>query len=180
MGGFFISNTDIAGKKYWDNTWSHSQIPTIIDPSDKRIGNVIHRAQNDFFHRIFDQYLDHTEGLQLLEVGCGNSAFLPYMKKEFGFIVSGLDYSEIGCEMTKKASEYYGIEANIVCCDLFDPIESLDNCFDVVISMGVIEHFNNTIAPCKAMHKLVKAGGIIITIIPNFSKKSLMGIIQKK
>lgn len=171
---------DIAGKRYWDNTWERAEIPQIIDPKNRTPKKVVERALNDFFRRIFDEYLQETEGKQFLEVGCGNSAFLPYMRKEFGFRVSGLDYSEIGCEMARKTAAYYGVEAEIFLCDLFEPTENLLEKYDVVFAGGVIEHFKDTCKPCKAMAELVKPGGIIINIIPNLLPESTTGKLQKK
>lgn len=173
-------NGDIAGKGYWDNIWENARIPGIIDPRNKAPGNVIARAKNQFFHKIFDKYLLETKEKLFLEVGCGNSAHLPYMSKEFGFHVSGLDYSEIGCEMAKRTAIYYGVEADIRVCDLFEPAEDLLEKYDVVFAAGVIEHFKEISKPCEAMTRLVKPGGYVINTIPNFSLKSYMGKLQKK
>lgn len=73
---------DIAGKEYWDFVWKSSHIPRIIEPGNKKPGNVVYRAMDKFFHQIFDEYVQETEGKEFLEVGCGNSARIPYMNKE--------------------------------------------------------------------------------------------------
>lgn len=174
------NSEDIAGKGYWDDTWKTSEIPQIINPQDKSISNVIECTLNIFFHKIFDKYLPETKDIQFIEVGCGNSAFLSYMNKEFGFHVAGLDYSEIGCEMTRKAMAYYNVNAEIYLCDLFNPADNLRKKYDIVFAAGVIEHFTDTHKPCEAMLELAKSGGYVINIIPNFSPGSVMGKLQKK
>lgn len=177
----FEVNEDIAGKEYWDNVWGQSQIPKIIDPHNKSVKNVGYLAWNELCHKIFELCIESTDGKLLIEVGCGNSAFLPYMGKEFGFKVSGLDYSEIGCEMARKTAAYYGVETDIFHVDLFGLTEDLRGKYDVVFAAGVIEHFADTCKPVKAMADLARGGGgIVINIIPNFSPGSTMGKVQKK
>jgi len=49
--------------------------------------------------------------------------------------------------------------------------------FDAVISIGVIEHFEDTAGVLRAIGRFVKPSGVIVTIIPNMT--GLMGRIQK-
>lgn len=166
---------DKAGKDYWDKCWEASDISGIIDPRKNNIGGVIDRAIDKFLRK----FLRGGYGKSLLEVGCGNSAFLPYLKKEFGYDIYGLDYSEIGCSKAKKVMEYYGVEGKIILGDMFYPPKDLINKFDVVFSMGVIEHFRDTKKACMALNNLTAYGGVVITEVPNFARGSLCGKIQK-
>jgi len=113
----------------------------------------------------------------LLEIGCAKSAWLPYFAKEFGFSVCGLDYSPTGCQMTKKVLQVNGVEAEIVCADFFMPPENMLGAFDVVVSFGVVEHFDDTAACLKAVSSFLKPGGLLITNIPNMT--GWIGAIQK-
>lgn len=115
----------------------------------------------------------------LLEAGCANSSLLPYLNKELGFEVYGLDYSHAGCEGAKKVLEYYGADGTIILGDIFEPPSDMYGRFDVVISMGVIEHFSDTEKVCRALSSFLKPGGMIVTEVPNFSKGSACGCLQK-
>jgi SAM-dependent methyltransferase len=104
---------------------------------------------------------------KLIEIGCGNSAWLPYFRKEFGFDVYGIDYSEEGCEQAEKILERENVEGTIYCADAFSPGEDLFSEFDVVCSFGVIEHFEDTAGALEAFSKYLRKGGLLVTTIPN-------------
>ena len=107
------------------------------------------------------------QGQEILEVGCAGSFFLPYFADYFGLRASGLDYSEVGCERLRAQLERWGIPAEVVCADLFDPPADLRGRFDVVTSFGVIEHFEDPGRYVRALTALLKPGGLVITTLPN-------------
>src|SRR6267143_783637 len=101
---------DKAGQEFWNNSWARSNLPGAVNPSDPQLNNWVNR-------RLFEK--SETSSMRLLEIGCAKSAWLPYFAKEFGFSVSGLDYSPIGCEMARKVLQANEIVAEVVCADLF-------------------------------------------------------------
>jgi cyclopropane fatty-acyl-phospholipid synthase-like methyltransferase len=107
-----------------------------------------------------------TQNTKLLEIGCARSAWLPYFAKEFGFKVYGVDYSELGCEQALQILSNEGMEGEIVCSDFFSPPESMIGQFDVVVSFGVLEHFQDAQGCILAFSKYLKRNGIMITNIP--------------
>ncbi len=115
--------------------------------------------------------------MKLLEIGCARSAWLPYFAKQFGFKVYGLDYSRTGCEQARQVLSGAGVQGEIICADFFSPPESLLEEFDVVVSYGVVEHFEDTAACVEALSKFLKPGGMMITVIPNMV--GLIGLLQK-
>ncbi len=159
---------DKAGKKVWDKYWSDGDLPTIINPHEPGFRNYSNRLFHDYFSNVvFAQR--QTQGLKILEVGCARSIWLPYFAKEFGFQIYGLDYSEIGCEQSRAILSNAGVKGEIICADFFEPPKELLNSFDVVISWGVVEHFENTIECLSAFSMFLKKDGIIITNIPNLN-----------
>ena len=160
-----MDTMDKAGQEFWNELWAGSDIPKAIDPSDTSIGNSVSRR----FHRVFERLFDRSQasGMTLLEVGCGKSAWLPYFAKQFGFNVAGLDYSPVGCEMARKVLEANEVSAEIVQADLFAPPAHMLASFDVVVSFGVIEHFEDTAATILALSRFLRPGGLLITSIPN-------------
>lgn len=166
---------DKAGQKYWNDSWASSDIPEAVNPYDMRLRNYINRRFHQAFLKLFDK--SETSSMRLLEIGCAKSAWLPYFAKEFGFSVCGLDYSPIGCRMAEKVLQVNGVEAEVVCADFFAPPENMLGSFDVVVSFGVVEHFDDTAACLRAVSALLKPGGILITNIPNMV--GWIGAIQK-
>lgn len=166
---------DKAGKKYWNDLWAGDDIPSAVNSSDIRLINWVNRRFHQIFLRCFKK--SETSSIKLLEIGCGKSAWLPYFSKEFGFQVCGLDYSPIGCKMAKAVLDANGVEAEVVCADFFSPPKNMLGKFDVVVSFGVIEHFDDTPSCIRAISAFLKPGGILITNIPNMV--GWIGAIQK-
>jgi len=69
------------------------------------------------------------------------------------------------------------IDAEVVCADLFTPPSQMFGTFDVVVSFGVAEHFEDTAAYLVAVSRFLKPGGMLITNIPNMV--GWIGSIQK-
>ena len=166
---------DKAGKLYWDHSWEKRSLPEPIDPRGKGLNYYVNRKYHEFFREAFSEM--DMKGKSILEIGCAGSQWLPYFAKEFGFRVGGLDYSERGCQQAREILVNEGVEGEVVCSDFFSPPPSMLAAFDVVVSFGVVEHFENTAGCLKAFSEFLKPGGLAITIIPNMA--GLVGSIQK-
>jgi len=156
---------DKAGKNYWNDSWAMGNLPHAMNPADTSLDNFVNRSFHSFFVDLFDGL--PTRSLRLLEVGCANSVWLPYFANEYGFEVSGLDYSPIGCQMTTHILNSSAVKAQIVCADLFTPPQTMLKSYDVIVSFGVVEHFEDTSACIRAISALLKPGGILVTSVPN-------------
>lgn len=166
---------DKAGKEYWDRLWKDSDLPSLIDPRNTSNGNYVFRRLDELFRATLSDALD--KDLSLLEVGCAQSVWLPYFAKEFGFEITGLDYSEHGCEQERTILASAGIDGTIICGDLFSPPPSLLESFDVLVTFGVVEHFTDTAEMISKLAVFLKPGGRIITVIPNM--RGMCGRVQK-
>ncbi len=165
-----------TNKIYWDNLWIENKTSSVLNPNNKIHPNTfVNKQFHDFFRQVFA--ITETTGSELLEIGCARSQWLPYFVKEFGFKVSGIDYSEIGCQQASEILSKEGVNGKIVCADFFKPPKSMAEAFDVVISFGVAEHFQNTETCITAFSQFLKPGGLLITFIPNIT--GLIGWIQK-
>ncbi len=124
---------------------------------------------------LFKKYLKHSNYRRLIELGGASSKWLIYFKNTYGFDLYSVDYSEIGCEMTKEIMNRRKILCEVICSDIFDSAfqSKYKNYFDVAFSNGLVEHFLDIDEVIKAHIRLVKPGGKIIIIIPNFSKSAM-------
>lgn len=169
-------NMHKTSKEYWDNVWMKSKIPHVLYPYKKiDLNNYVNKLFHECFCKAFATIKTH--GSKLLEIGCARSIWLPYFAKEFGFNVSGIDYSEIGCQQASEILSKEGIKGKIMCADFFNPPASMIEAFDVVVSFGVAEHFQNTAMCITAFSKFLKPGGLLLTVIPNMT--GLIGKVQK-
>jgi 2-polyprenyl-3-methyl-5-hydroxy-6-metoxy-1,4-benzoquinol methylase len=167
-------NIDKAGKSYWEHLWS-AQLPATNLSSQSRYVNYQKNRFRRFFSEVFADR--ETSGARLLEAGCGSSSWLPYFATEFGFVVTGIDYSPSGCERARANLSLHNTAGEIVCADFFKPPEDMRNVFDVVFSAGVVEHFTDTAACLKSLATFLKPGGLIVTSIPNLT--GLCGWMQR-
>jgi SAM-dependent methyltransferase len=164
MAGSHSATVDRAGKAHWDHVWSIENYSPDIDPRSPSLWG--HRDL--LFHQALETTLGNGRG-RLLELGCAQSAWLPYFAKEHRYSVSGLDYSEIGVAQSQARLQRDGIPAEIRCADLFQPPADWVGAFDVVAWFGVAEHFEDTTAAIAAAAKYLRKGGTLVTEIPNMS-----------
>jgi 2-polyprenyl-3-methyl-5-hydroxy-6-metoxy-1,4-benzoquinol methylase len=166
---------DKAGTPYWDSHWASGSLQKAVNPHLPGLRNYVERQFDRYFKNVFAG--QDTARMTLLEIGCANSGWLPYFAKSFGFSVSGLDYSDIGCEKERQILKREGVPGSVVCADMFAPPPGMLGAFDVVVSFGVAEHFVDTNGCIRAIASFVKPGGLVITIIPNMA--GAVGMVQK-
>jgi 2-polyprenyl-3-methyl-5-hydroxy-6-metoxy-1,4-benzoquinol methylase len=165
---------DKAGREYWDRVWEGARLPRAINPRSDRVGNHANRKIDRYLRRAFSGM--ETPGKRLLELGAAQSTWLPYFSKEFGFRVSGIDYSEIGCQKARQILLNEGIAGEVICADFFSPPDSMLGAFDVVVSFGVVEHFEDTRAAIIGLMRFLKPKGLAFTMIPNMV--GLAGMVE--
>jgi 2-polyprenyl-3-methyl-5-hydroxy-6-metoxy-1,4-benzoquinol methylase len=100
--------------------------------------------------------------LKLLDLGCGNGS-LSHVMAQQGFEVVGIEESSQGIALARNAfSDCHFIQASLY--DL--PYPELENSFDVVISIEVIEHLFYPKELARAAKKLLKPNGRLIITTP--------------
>lgn len=164
----------LSDKEYWSEKYL-GEIPRAVDVRDRSLRNYFRRYQ----HREFSDRLRQFglgPGSKLLEVGCGGSIWLPYFAREQGFEVTGLDYSESGCAAAEHVLERDGAKGRVVCGDMFDPPADMVGTFDMVMSIGVVEHFTSTSEAVGACAGFLRPGGAMMTLIPNLAGLSGVGL----
>lgn len=139
------------------------------------------KNQVEFFYQNYNRIIaDHikslskdTSKMKLLEIGCGRATSSIFQALELGIEVVPTDYSEEALKVAERNLRKYGIKTKCLKLDLLDmPIE--DDSFDVVISLGVMEHIENPDIAFKEMLRVLVPGGIMISMnvpeIPNIQK----------
>lgn len=101
-----------------------------------------------------------------LEVGVYPGGHLLYLAQTFGYQPVGVDFSPNVSLLTKIFRQHH-IEGEFIQADFFewDP----RRLFDVVVSHGFIEHFEDYAAVVDRHWELVKPGGIMIISTPVFT-----------
>lgn len=171
MGG------DRASEAFWSARWNRDgPMRQAVDPNPRGRSNPVHLAYHRYFQAVFAGL--PTADLSLIEIGCARSRWLPYFRQQYGFKIAGLDYSEIGCEQATSILENAGIKGDIICADLFDPPAVAIGQYDILVSFGVVEHFDDTASCLRACARLLKPSGLMLTFIPNM--RGAVGWLQRR
>jgi len=149
----------LTERKFWDDYWDGLKIPAEIKRSDTNF--LLNEELN-----VFEKYLP-KKTLSAIEIGGAPGQYLAYLKKEFGYKIHSLDYSEKGCEKTIENFKLLGIQGEVFQKDLFSDLSGLPE-FDLVFSMGFIEHFEDLKLVIKKHLILLKPGGILMIGMPNY------------
>lgn len=97
----------------------------------------------------------------LLDVGCGNGAYMAEMAQR-GFTVTGVEISPLASKVVTKRG-FPVVSGDFLTATL--PREA----FDVVTMNHYLEHCLDPRANLKKAHELLKEGGHLIVGVPNFS-----------
>ncbi|WP_022663493.1 class I SAM-dependent methyltransferase [Paucidesulfovibrio longus] len=168
--------TKTLPQSHWDNIWDVDAVPAAADITSVDINHFMTRR----FGRYFDQNLPPAQPnarLALLEAGCGGSAWLPAFARQYGLEITGIDYSEQGCSLSRAILAKAGVQGTIIHADLFTLPINLQKRFDIVFSNGLVEHFEPAESIITQLVQLLRPGGRIISIIPNM--RGLQGLLQK-
>jgi 2-polyprenyl-6-hydroxyphenyl methylase/3-demethylubiquinone-9 3-methyltransferase len=150
--------TDAA---YWDRVWQGKR-----RDDWSNLGWVKGHAAWLTLDSILQRRLPRGAATRLLEVGCASGKWLVYFHRAFGHTVTGCDYSEPGCESARRALAAAGVPGRIVRQDLFTLAEGG---YEVVFSMGLVEHFTDADRVVVKLAGALEPGGTIITVVPNLS-----------
>lgn len=99
----------------------------------------------------------------LLDVGCGRGDFTKGFK-DLGMEVLGVDLEKGNSEMLKGIEVKLGDIEN-------QPLPFRDEIFDFVFSKSVIEHFKTPDNFIKEIYRVLKPGGRIITMTPDWQSQ---------
>lgn len=145
-----------TSNRYWDALYAGQPVPAL--PSYFSVG-----SRN--LKRLFRQHIQN--GMAVLEVGCAPGKQLAMIHQVFGASISGLDYSETGVQLSRRLFEKLQITCDLRCEDIFST-SFQPGSFDLVYSLGVIEHFDNPTDIVARHVELLKPGGTSLMVVPNY------------
>jgi 2-polyprenyl-6-hydroxyphenyl methylase/3-demethylubiquinone-9 3-methyltransferase len=107
--------------------------------------------------------------LTLLDVGCGGGLIAEPMTR-LGAKVTGIDASEKNINVAKFHAEQMNLKINYLCATP----ENLNEQFDVILCLEIIEHVADVDLFIKSCAKLLKKDGIIFFATLNRTAKSFL------
>jgi len=147
---------NITNEIYWNKFWSK-------------------KSNRIEFKKLFQLFLPKIKGKSCLEIGCAPGRYLIYLNTYFKYSISGLDFCDVTHIKTNfrnaKIHDYvlYNVD--------FNKFKTKKH-FDVVLSLGFLEHFKNYETIFNKHSKLLSKKGILFLELPNF--RNLQGYFRKK
>ena len=114
---------------------------------------------------IADVMLPPERPLRLLDIGCGEGAFLG-AAKEMGFEVCGIDLDEKGIRAAREVRQIENVRTEYL-KDFVEKISSPGQKFDYVTIYEVLEHQTQPKEFMGDVKKCLKVGGILAGSVPN-------------
>jgi 2-polyprenyl-3-methyl-5-hydroxy-6-metoxy-1,4-benzoquinol methylase len=109
---------------------------------------------------ITSMYLAKKRSGRLLDVGCGNGAFLDRMRSS-GWNVQGV---EVDHKAARVAEEVFSVPVFV---GTLEEAGHPNTTFDAITMNHVIEHVHDPIALLQECHRILKPGGDLIVVTPN-------------
>jgi SAM-dependent methyltransferase len=152
----------LTEKEYWDESYRYGR-----DFGELDVQGFRNRFQYLICNKIEDIGLLNKS---VLEIGAGDSQWLPYFAARYrSSAFAGLDYSEAGCARLAERARRGGVTIEVHHEDMFATESRLHGMFDLVMSFGVVEHFDDLAVPLSAKRRYVADRGRIFTLIPNMA-----------
>ena len=157
---------DVETDVTWDKVWLKESILKQLNFLRKMI--YLYLEVTGLLSKFINKYSKNKEKFSFLELGCGGSSYLPYLAVKYKNLqLFGIDKSEMGCKLAKIGIDGKFTSANIVIGDFFkSPLRPEK--FDIVFSLGLLEHFDEPEKIIKKHVDLLKPGGLLICVVPNF------------
>ena len=113
--------------------------------------------------------------LKILDIGCGGGLLCEPLNR-LGAKITGIDASYNNIEVAKLHSKEMNLNIKYICCSPENL--NLNNKFDVILNMEIIEHVSDTNLFIKNCSKLIKKDGLMFVATINKNLKSyIFGIL---
>lgn len=154
--------SDSNKKRWWHKFFQQAQTPwsCLVDYTDYHL-----------WRHVLPNFLVNGEKGKAIEIGSapGNNLL---KVRTFGYEPYGVEYSAAGVIANKNNFAAHGIDPdNVIEADFFSENfqREYKNCFDLVMSFGFLEHFDDPVSVVEAHLSLLKPNGLLVVTIPNFS-----------
>ena len=154
------ARASLTDEAYWDERWGSVRLPALVDE-----GIRWQLAMAGVFRR----FLQHDPAISIFEIGCAPGRWLVWFHRTFGYAAFGCDLSRAAAETARANLAMSGVPGEIYTGDITKEGDLPDKQFDVVVSLGVIEHFSDPEPVVRRHVDFVKPGGMIILNVPNLA-----------
>lgn len=169
-------------KKKWGNILkkgNYSDEKTLFVPYGKK---PVTQRQFNLLHyfEFISRKVSHGGYKTALEVGCGRGTIGLYLNKYLNFDVSLLDSSKEAIDLAKYNFNLYNGHGDFFVGDA-QRLPFPDESFDVVVSIGLLEHLEAYKKALSEQYRILKKGGMMISLnIPQKKSIQFLNNIYRK
>ena len=158
-------SNELTDRKFWANYWESKTDLAFAVPS------------NYTFHQLFKKLLANKSIKTAIELGGFPGYYAIFLKKYFGLDTTLFDFYVHQPVLTEvlAANQLTTGDVKVIEGDLFkhEPLQQ----YDLVLSCGLIEHFQDTKDIISRHLHFLKPGGTLFITLPNFT--GLNGWVQR-
>lgn len=159
-------SNELTDKAFWTNYWESKKDLVFTVPA------------NHTFYKLLAQIISENKAASAVELGGFPGYYAIFLKKYFGLQTTLFDYY-IHPEIINDVLQANGLnrqDIEIIEGDLFNYQPQKQ--YDLVLSCGLIEHFNDTKDIIQKHISFLKPGGTLFITLPNFT--GVNGWVQRK
>jgi SAM-dependent methyltransferase len=163
----------LTEQKFWELYWKNLQLPSVVNFNfsfDRCLSAAL-------LARLADLPQPRAcEGRRsVLEIGAAPGKWLTLFPQD-SYTVSGIEYSKQGMDALRKNMDLLGITPLELIHGDFFAVEPRA-VYDVVMSLGFVEHFDDPAAVIRRHVEWLRPGGALVIGVPNFT--GLHGFAQR-
>lgn len=122
------------------------------------------QTSRKYFIPYLSQFIKVTEGMKVLEIGCGDGGnLLPFAER--GCRTTGVDIAAGRIADARRFFAERQMEGEFIAADIFG-LKELEHSFDLVICHDVIEHIEDKAAFVARLPHYAKQGGVVFVSFP--------------
>jgi SAM-dependent methyltransferase len=160
------NSSNLTEQAFWDDFWENIQIPVTPDHHfsfDRCLTNGLCQ----FINNSSEMLKNTTVRSTVLEIGAAPGKWLSIFPQD-SYQVSGIEYCDKGMQALQANLQALGIEpGKLYHADFFTLLP--EPSYDIVMSLGFIEHFKDPLLVIKRHIEWLKPGGLLILGVPNFT-----------
>ena len=151
----------LTDEQFWDAYWENLKLPVAADEAKAR-------PYEREILKVLKRFAPKHSGARIVELGGAPGGYLAYVAKASGGEAYAIDISPVGCAKLEQNFQLLGIPVSVYCRDVLESDLSDLPRFDMVYSLGLIEHFGDPLPMIRKHVELAKPGGVIVIGLPNF------------
>jgi SAM-dependent methyltransferase len=150
------SDRELTEQRFWED-WhalGHGLSVDLAQPMERGLA------------RALAEHAPVRPGDRVLELGCAPGRWLVHYARTYGAAVEGLEYTEEGIRRTEENFRRTEIDGELHRGDFWDWTPTAS--YDLVLSLGFVEHFADVDRAFERHVQLVRPGGVVAVSVPNF------------